>query len=377
VKRISRLLIAFGLVAISMPFFISSASAVSTTYTGLGEGQLVYGTDGVYEQAMVQNTNAGPTYCISVNTPIYPGDLLNEASFAEAIAAAPGGELTLSGLQKIVRIVKNLYPNDNPDFPIAGDINQKAASVQSAVWSFSNNWDLNTADSRNDATVIANYNLIRGWVDGDSANGELPAFVSEPEASISVDPESATAETNEKAGPFTVKIQDGTSKVKVTVTGGIAVDSSGVALDPNYEYGNHEQFYITKTTAGSATAEIAGSVNSAPGRPFIPIIKGHQLLIGLLPFEGESVVSATATFTDPEIDPEDPGVVTTDPEVQGTSVTRPTSGVQVKGTSVSAGTLANTGVNGISLAFLSMGVAMLVLGLTLTSFRKLGEIHAV
>lgn len=374
-KRISRLLIALGLVAISMPLFMSSASAVSTTYNGLGEGLVVYGTTGPYEQAFVRETSAGPTFCIAIDTDIYPGEILNEASFAEAVAAAPRGELTLANLEKIVRIVQNLYPNENASYPLAGDINQKAASVQSAIWSYSNIWELDPANAANDATVIANYNLIHQWLDGDASNGELPDYAGEPAASLSVDPTNATADAGSKAGPFTVKIQDGTSKVKVTVTDGIAVDSAGNALDPNYEYSNNEQFYILRDAVGTATAEIAGNVTAPPGKPYIPVIEDHQLLIGLKPFAGESVVSAQASFTEVEgtqvTDPEDPTVI-----VEGTQVTRDT-GVQVKGTSVSAGTLANTGINGMSLASLAFGVAMIALGLLLGSFKKLGEIRSI
>lgn len=353
-----------------MPLFMSSASAVSTTYQGLGEGLVVFGTTGPYEQAMVQNTTAGPTFCIAIDTEIYPGEVLEEASFAEAVAAAPRGELTIAGLEKITRIVQNLYPNENPAYPLAGNIDQKAASVQSAIWSYSNNWELDPSNPQNDATVIANYALIHQWLDGDAANGELPDFAGEPSASLVVDPANASADISGKAGPFTVKIQDGTSKVKVTVTDGTAVDSAGNALDPNYEFSNNEQFYITRTTAGDATAEIVGNVTSAPGRPFVNLIEGHQLLVGLKPFEGESVANVKATFTDP-------GVKPTDPIVEGTSVTNNgnNAGIQVKGTSAT-GTLANTGINGMSLAALALGVAMLALGLSLTSFRKLGEIHS-
>jgi len=363
VKRVSRFLIAFGLMAMALPLFISPAGAVSTTYTGLGEGLVVFGTTGPYEQAMVQNTTAGPTYCISIDTPIYPGDILNEASYAQGVAAAPRGELTLEGLATINRIVRNAYPNNNASFPLAGDNNQKAASVQSAIWSFSNNWVLDSANPQNDATVISNYNLIRGWVDGDSSNGEFDTYnPSEPSASLSVDPNSASANTGEKAGPFTVKVSDGTSKVKVTVTNGVAIDSNDNALDPNYEYSNNEQFYITSDTAGTATASIAGRVSSEVGTVYIPEIEGHQLLMAAGNFAGDSEAIAQATFVD------GPGGTGTpanpDVSVLGTSVTS------------ASGKLADTGVNGVSYALLSLGFAMVALGLTLTAVKRLGEIHA-
>ena len=381
-KRVSRFLIAFGLMAMALPLFISPAGAVSTTYTGLGEGLVVFGTTGPYEQAMVQNTTAGPTYCISIDTPIYPGDILNEASYAQGVAAAPRGELTLEGLATINRIVRNAYPNNNASFPLAGDNNQKAASVQSAIWSFSNNWVLDSANPQNDATVISNYNLIRGWVDGDSSNGEFDIYnPSEPSASLSVDPNSASANTGEKAGPFTVKVSDGTSKVKVTVTNGVAIDSNDNALDPNYEYSNNEQFYITSDTAGTATASIAGRVSSEVGTVYIPEIEGHQLLMAAGNFAGDSEAIAQATF----VDAEEVTTTTSQPDVLGTVVTRPggtgtpaNPDVSVLGTSVTSasGKLADTGVNGVSYALLSLGFAMVALGLTLTAVKRLGEIHA-
>ncbi len=350
---------------------MSAANAVTTTYQGLGEGQVVFGITGPYEQAFVQQTSAGSTYCISIDTEIYPGELLNEGTFADGVAAAPGGHLTIGALQTIYRIVNNAYPNDNPSFPIAGDINQKAASVQSAIWSFSNDWDLDPANPENDPVVIANYNLLRGWVDGDEANGEFPAFVEEPAASLSVDPTSTTAEINEKAGPFTIRIQDGESKVKVVVTDGTAVDSNGNELDPNYEYGDGEGFYITRSTTGTATAQISGEVTTAPGTVYIPVIVGHQLLLGAEDFRGTSTVNVEATFQDSTVAP-------SEPDVGGITVERPAagSGVTVAGTTVS-GTLAETGLNGMSLAAVCLGMAMLVLGMTLNAMKKLSEIHAV
>jgi len=379
VKRVSRFLIAFGLMAMAIPLFIAPASAVSTTYTGLGEGLVVFGTTGPYQQAMVQNTTAGPTYCITINTPIYPGDILNESSYAQGVAAAPGGELTLEALATVNRIVRNTYPNNNASFPLAGDNNQKAASVQSAIWSFTNNWVLDPSNPQNDATVIANYNLIRGWVDGDASNGEFDTYSpSEPAASLSIDPNAASANTGEKAGPFTVKVSDGVSKVKVTVTNGVAVDSNDNPIDPNYEYSNNEGFYVTSDTAGVATASIVGQVSSDLGTVYIPEIEGHQLLMAAGNFAGESEASAQATF----VDVEEETTTTTEPEVEGTIVTRPPAtddtGVSVRGTSVTSasGTLADTGVNGVSYALLAMGFSMIALGLTLTAVRKLGEIHA-
>lgn len=354
---------------------MSSASAVSTTYTGLGEGQIVYGTDGLYEQAMVQNTTGGPTFCISINTPIYPGDLLNETTYSDAVANSPGGELTLDALHNIYRIVVNTYPNDNPSYPLAGDNDQKAASVQSAIWSYSNDWDLDPSEPRNDATVVANYNLIHQWLDGDASNGELPAFGSEPVASLSVDPASASGATGDDLGPFTVHINGAGSKVKVVVTDGVAVDSTGTAIDPNFEYSDLEQFYITRDSAGVATATVAGSVVAPPGIVFRPLTAEKQLLIGLMDIQGESEAQVEATF-------EDPGTIpTTTPEVLGTSVSQNTaSGVSVQGESVSraaAGTLANTGLNGMSIAAFAMAIAMLVMGLTLSALAKLREIHPV
>lgn len=372
-KRLSRLFIAIGLTIVALPIFLASASAVSTTYLGLGNGLVVYGTTGPYEQAFVRNTTAGPTYCISIDTPIYPGDVLNEGSFTEAVAAAPGGELTEDNLKQIVRIVRNTFPNNNPSYPLAGNDDQKAASVQSAVWSYSNTWELDPSNPLNDATVIANYNLIRSWLDGDASNGELPEYTpAEPPASLEIDPANASAVAGGKAGPFTVKIQDGTSKVKVTVTDGIAVDSLDNPIDPNYEYSNNEQFYIQRDTAGTATAEIAGQVNSSPGRVFIPEIEGNQLLISVVPFEGDSQANATAEFTEDENT-----TTTTEPDVEGTIVTRPPEGgttpqVVVGGTQVQRGTLAETGLNGLSVASFAMGIAMIILGLTLTSLRRLG-----
>jgi hypothetical protein len=363
---------------------MSSANAVTTTYTGLGEGQIVYGTDGLYEQAMIQNTTAGPTYCIAINTPIYAGDVLNETDFAGALNPAPD-ELTVQALQTINRIILHTYPNDDPQYPLDGDNNQKAASVQSAIWSISNNWTLDPNEPRNDAVVLANYNKIHDWVDGDLANGELPAFAGEPQASLSVDPTTANGHKNEKAGPFTVHVADGTSKVKVTVTNGTAVDQNGDAIDPNYEYGDGEAFYLTRSSAGTASAEIAGTVAAPPGLVFkIPVDQDPrdpktQRLVSLTEFAGESIARVTAVFDDP--------TTTSTPDVEGTSVTQTSgvggSGVQVKGEQLvrpaatgAAGTLATTGINGTSMAALSMGLALVALGLTLSGLTKLRTIHA-
>lgn len=356
-----------------MPLFMSSAAAVQTTYTGLGEGLVVYTTDGQYHQAMVQNTTAGPTWCVDALTPIYPGDILDETSFEDAA----WGQLTVDALKTVYRIASNSYPNENPSFPLSGDNNQKAASVQSAVWYFTDpGWILDPAEPRNDATVLANYNQLLAWTDGDASNGEFPVYPDVPVASLAVDPENASGEVGELIGPFTVKISDPSSKVTVSVTDGIAVDSLGVPLDPGYEYSNNEQFYITSDTPGTATATITGDVVAPPGRVFIA--PERQRLFSITEFAGESTVAATATIVDTTSTSEpsttvEGTVVTTSPVDTGDTES-PT--VIVGGTSVSAGTLPNTGLNGMSIASFALGIAMLVVGLTLNSVSKLRGLHS-
>lgn len=371
-KRVSRILMVLGLMAMSLPLFLTSASAASVTYTGLGEGLWVTGNDGQGAQAMVQNTTDGKTWCVEYNAWIFPGDVLEKITIPEGV----GGALTLENAKTIYRIMINSYPQENPAFELDGTIDEKAASIQSAIWSFSNpGWEPERFPGVNLPVVISNFDKIRGWVDGDPSNGEFPAY-EDYQPSITIDPTSKEGSSGDLVGPFTINLH-AVSKVKVSATGGTVVDSLGVPIDPNYEYSNHEQFYLTRDEKGTATATVTGTSDAAPGS--IYYAEGKQRLIAI---NDPAVVlseNVEAIF--------DPGEETTTTtstsspvEVEGTSVTsgETNTGVQVKGDSVTSasGTLATTGLNGISLTTFAMGFAMLLMGIALQSFKKLSEIHA-
>jgi hypothetical protein len=303
-------------------------------------------------------------------------------SWMKCLQEAAFGQLTVDALRTIYRIAANTYPNENPSFPLSGDNNQKAASVQSAVWYHSDpGWILDPAEPRNDATVLANYNQILQWVDGNDANGEFPVYPNDPIASLDVDPENATGEVGDLVGPFTIKISDAASRVKVTVTNGVAVDSAGNAIDPNYEYSNNEGFYIVSDAPGTATAEITGDVVAPPGRVFLA--PERQRLFGLKDFAGETTVVATATIlastttTTTTVDVEGTSV-TTGPATTAAPVDVDNNDVQVGGESVTAaaGALPATGFNGMSAASLALGVALLALGITLNALSKMRSLHS-
>lgn len=358
-----------GLLTMTLPMFTSSASAVQATYLGLGEGLWVTGNDGVRSQAMVQNTTVGPTWCVDYYVAVFPGDVLDEVPLTEGV----GGELTIENLRTIYRIVLNSYPNENPAFPLEGNNDQKAAAIQSAIWSFSNpGWELDRVDVRNPQVLLDNYDKIRGWVDGDAANGEYPTYPSDPQASLSVDPENATGEVGTVVGPYTVNLVGGS--VNVTVTGGTLVDSSGNALDPATDFSDGDQFYITSDSEGTVTATVAGEVVAPPGSVYFAPLK--QRLVGISEGEGETEVQVSAQFT--------PTTTTTSttvepvPTVQGTSVTRVPAvsdpGVKVAGTSVSAtGALPTTGADR---NIFYLGFTLMILGGTLLSLKKLSTVYA-
>ena len=155
-------LVALGSAYLAISQRDAQASSVMT-FTGLGQHSTVRGTytdsagtaHPVTASAgeMLATVDGVPTqgYCIDFTHGISGGASLPEADWAQ-MPVPPGR------IDSIAWVLNHFYPQDDPKYPLQGTVAQKAASVQAAIWHFSDGFDLGT--SGNDAVISANYTAI-------------------------------------------------------------------------------------------------------------------------------------------------------------------------------------------------------------------------
>jgi Domain of unknown function (DUF5979)/Thioester domain len=149
-------------------------------------------------------TDGGPTlnlYCIDINTDTWGG-----IGYTLGTWDASG----VPNVGYVARLLNDYYPNTNEPtaFPNGTPMNsnQTAASVQAAIWFFSDRYVLNTSDELHDAVVAIVNAVIKA--------GPL---VQPPPPSLTITPSSVSAPRH-VVGPFTVKTDH--APATVTATGG-------------------------------------------------------------------------------------------------------------------------------------------------------------
>ncbi|SDT74104.1 thioester domain-containing protein [Actinoplanes derwentensis] len=242
----------------------------------------------------IQGGQGVPVYCIDFHTPVAINEAYDEGTWSES---------EVKNLNKVQWVLSKGYPNgDAAQLLAAAGASASGLSdatrdkllyfgTQTAVWHFSDGITLGEWNRRDRLTEEPQYDVIKKVYDylTTKAVGEP-----EPKGELSVDPASATAAAGEKAGPFTVKGPAG--EIKVTTTGGSAVDANGTPVSVT---GNGGQFWLTGTEAGKASVSLTAEGAVSFGRVFL--FRGdkdkHQKLILGTTVGDKLTAGAEASFT--------------------------------------------------------------------------------
>jgi len=247
-----------------------------------GEIKIKYGADAEPETA----------YCIDFAHP------LGRDGYVPTDWAASGKK---EDLAKIKWILLNSYPTVKAKDVLAAaeasDADQSAewahftlveqvyAGTQAAIWHFSDGMDLDTnKHSRGKIRKVYDY-LV-----------ENAADVPEQPHTLTIDPASASAETGEKAGPFTVAVSPAeTTTATLTVTGGKAVDKDGNEI-ASVQTG--KEFWLVATGEGEVTVQATAEVTMPAGRVFVhqTEVNKKQKIILAGTLTEELTAEAKATF---------------------------------------------------------------------------------
>ena len=121
----------------------------------------------------------------------------------------------------VARLLNDYFPNDREPAALADD-NEKAAAVQAAIWYFSDNYVLNTADPLHDA-VADIVNAVR----------TQPPLVQPPPPSLTITPSTVAGSTGTPTGPFTVTVTGASTTAVVAVDKGqMFSDAAGTTRSP-------------------------------------------------------------------------------------------------------------------------------------------------
>ncbi|MCU1459285.1 MAG: hypothetical protein JWL73_3377 [Actinomycetia bacterium] len=343
----------------------SAAPAASITVSGGGPGLNVKGTGTSYSGiANVVQTTGGDAYCADLFTHIGIGDTVDLVSWTSTTVPA-------ANLPALAGIINNEFP-ETTGFALVGTNDEKAASVQTALWHYSSNYDLDTTPGANPPNVVANYQTILGRV----AASAYPQMQTQ---SLTITPSSTAGAINANVGPYTVHSTVPT--VTLSVTGADLVDGSGAPI-PN-TIGDGGQFWLRSSNVGSAT--VTATANAPAGTGLFYVRTGLQRLIA--PSQDPLVLTASAsasfaatppppTTTPPPTTSPSPPTTTTAVQVSPITVSAPATtaapGTSGAGVTVGAaqvgdvnGTLPRTGSNDTSLAL--TGYRILLLGIALLS----------
>ncbi|MEV4480731.1 thioester domain-containing protein [Micromonospora coxensis] len=204
-----------------------------------------------------------PVFCIDFHTPVARDGEYTEGTWDES---------KVKNLGKVQWVLTHGYPNAERAELLAkagatlpGGLPQKRRDTllyfgtQTAVWHFSDGIKL--GDWERGLTEAAEYEVIKKIHDYLITNAtDQP----EPKAELTVDPASATADTGDKAGPFTVKGPAG--EITLKVTGGTAVDAEGKPVTTTTNGG---QFWLTAADAGKVTVTLSARDSVSFGRVFL------------------------------------------------------------------------------------------------------------
>ncbi|MGW0826296.1 Cys-Gln thioester bond-forming surface protein [Streptomyces sp. NPDC002845] len=299
--RLAATALASGLVVASALATAGPAAAAETPQTPGGatatiSGLKTYGTAVIHENGTEHQVSAGlfemsvegggtlQTYCVDIHNPTQ-----RDAKYHET----PWSGTSLSGNKDAGRIrwiLQNSYPQVNDlaalaDKAGASGLTEQdaAAGTQVAIWRYSDGVDVEAVNPQ--AEKLADY------LEKSARN------LTEPKASLTLDPPAVSGRAGERLGPITVHTNADSVTVTppVDVTAGVkVVGKNGKALS-SADDGSQVWFEVPEDTPdGSATLTVQASTSVPVGRAFASETRSQtQILAG----SSESTVSATATAT--------------------------------------------------------------------------------
>lgn len=330
-----------------------AAAASEADFVGMGDHTTVYGRVGdsgpwrsYMAGEMLLAIDGGETvvgYCIDIQTSI-------SAATGTGLPEVPWGLSGIANLDQVSYVLNTYVPGSSL---LSGTADEKAASIQAAIWHLTDDFNLRTNDS-NAAAVIANYNAILAAIPAEG----LPV---EPAPSLAITPAALTAYVGSAAGPFTVDTTG--TELPLTIPAGVQVVDWASRL-PITSVSDGDVFGIVGTTVGSVEVPATATATIHAGRVFAhldpsgdPVV---QRLILAQTSEATTSASVTATFEEEEVT-----TTTTEPESTTTTAapTTSTTETDVLGNVVdselprtgdSTGWLAVTGIAVISLGVLAL-----------------------
>ncbi|MDG9721478.1 TQXA domain-containing protein [Streptomyces sp. DH41] len=253
---------------------------------------VIHGADGDHEvpaglfEMSVEGGGMLQTYCVDIQNPTQKDAKYQETPWSGTSLG------TNKDAGRIRWILQNSYPQVNDLAALAkkagvrGGLTEQdaAAGTQVAIWRYSDDTDVEAVDPQ--AERLADH-LEK------SARG-----LSEPAASLTLDPPAVSGRPGERLGPVTVRTNAGGATVTPLVdatTGGVRiVDKKG---EPVTSVTNGSQIFFDvpeDATAGTAELTVQASTTVPVGRAFASESRSQtQILAG----SSESTVAATASAT--------------------------------------------------------------------------------
>lgn len=226
------------------------------------------------------------TYCIDIHNPTLPGAEYHEVSWGQSSLHKN------KNAPKINWILQNSYPQVNDLAALArtahihGALTPQlaAAGTQVAIWRYSDNAKVDAVDKN--AEKLADY------LHGHAKN------LSEPPASLSLDPPAVSGKAGDRIGPVTVHTDADSAEVGLAPSAptGISVtDKDGRPVTAAKD-GSQLYFNVPAGAADGSTSLTASATTRLPvGRAFTGVDTTSQVQI--LAGSSDSTVTATATGT--------------------------------------------------------------------------------
>lgn len=299
-----------GLVAAGTLVGASAATAAPADETGQHQGGATAVLDGLktYDSALLRTKgeNGEPatqelpaglfeldvdgggqlkTYCIDIHNPTQDRAKYLETPWAQTSLGAN------ENAGKIRWILQHSYPQVDDLSALAGEAGTgpltaktAAAGTQVAIWRFSDKADVEAKD--------AHAEKLADWLEKNAES------LSEPKASVALEPAAVSGKAGERVGPVTVRTDAG--QVSVTppadaAAGGVTVtDKDGKPVTQAAD-GAGLYFDIPKGAAdGSAALTVQATTSVPVGRVFAGLTKSQTMILA---GSSQSTVTATATAT--------------------------------------------------------------------------------
>jgi len=227
-------------------------------------------------------------YCIEVLE-----DLLKGSS--NPMDASPWSSANVPNLPNIQRILQQHPAEATLAKTDATAANQEAAAVQSAIWHFSDAFDLTKAVTRNQAQTdqTTQVKALYDQIVADAAAHP----VSEPKAELTLTPATHTASAGQEAGPFTVATT-ATTPLALSTTGGTAEirDCATHAVKTTAVDGD-KLCLFQSSAGGPVTLNATGQATVDAGRVFINKSRKSQEIILAGTKSVDVKATAAATWT--------------------------------------------------------------------------------